>query len=363
MNSEGVLVSIIVPTYKEADNIAPLVHQIDEAMRKSNYSYQVVIVDDDSNDGIEDAVEKLKKDFNVLLEVRKGERGLSSAVIRGFSLSSGSVIAVMDADLSHPPDRLPEMLAPIIQDNSEFVVGSRFVKGGSAEHFNLYRKFNAWVSKSLAHPLTKVSDPMAGFFAFPKRILSNKETTLNPLGFKIGLELMVKLNPSNVKEIPISFQKRLHGESKLNLKEQMYYLLHLKRLYEFRYGTLSEFIKFSIVGSTGMLVDLTSVYFAYGIFSMPYRIARVVGFVFALTSNFLLNRAFTFQSRSRTNLYRQYFSFLAICLLGFLFNWTISVYLFEHSSFFQDHYLVSAFIGILGGLIINFSGSKLLVFR
>jgi dolichol-phosphate mannosyltransferase len=363
MNSSDILVSIIVPTYKEADNIAPLISQIDGTMKKSNYTYQVIIVDDDSNDGIADVIEKLKRDYNVLLEIRKGERGLSSAVIRGFNLSNGSVIVVMDADLSHPPDKLSEMLNPIIQGNSEFVLGSRFIQGGSAEHFNLYRRFNAWVSKMLARPLTKVSDPMAGFFAFPKRILNNKESTLNPLGFKIGLELIVKLNPLNIKEIPISFQKRLHGESKLNLKEQIYYILHLKRLYEYRYNTLSEFIKFSIIGSSGMIVDLTSVYLAYGIFRIPYRIARALGFIFALTSNFLLNRLYTFQNTSQKNIYKQYISFLIICLLGFSFNWTISVYLFEHFSFFQSHYLISAFIGILGGLIVNFSGSKFLVFR
>ncbi|RLI49206.1 MAG: glycosyltransferase family 2 protein, partial [Candidatus Thorarchaeota archaeon] len=122
----------------------------------------------------------------------------------------------------------------IIEKKSQFALGSRFVKGGSAPYFNFYRRINALISKLLARPLIPVKDPMAGFFALPKAILKNREN-LNPLGFKIGLEIMVKCTPKNIVEIPIDFQERIYGESKLSLTEQIKYLVHLKRLYQYKF--------------------------------------------------------------------------------------------------------------------------------
>ena len=269
----------------------------------------------------------------------------------------------MDADLSHPPEKLPELVEPILQGHADFVIGSRFVKGGGAAHFNWFRKLNAWVSKALARPFTKVCDPMAGFFAFPRTLLQGDQVKLNPLGFKIGLELIVKANPANIVEVPIQFEERLHGESKLNIKEQIRYLLHLARLFDYRFKTAAEFFKFSLVGACGMVLDLFSVFVAYGLLSVTYRLARAAGFLFAVTSNFLLNRRFTFTRANKGGIVRRYFTFLAVCLLGFAINWFLSVELFENVPFFTVHYLAAAFVGILGGLLVNFLGSKFLAFR
>ncbi|MCP4132012.1 MAG: glycosyltransferase family 2 protein [bacterium] len=356
------LISIVVPTYKEAENVPVLSEKIDAAMKNAGLAYEIIVVDDDSNDGIIEAVDAIKGKFNVKLKVRKDEKGLSSAVIAGFELTTGSIIVVMDADLSHPPEKIPELIDQVVNNGAEFVIGSRFVKGGSMPHFNAYRKLNAWVSKMFARPFTKTTDPMAGFFCFPKRIL-NGAGELNPLGFKIGLELAVKASPKKITEIPIVFQERLHGESKLSMKEQLYYLVHIKRLFEYKYKTLAEFIKFSLVGGTGMLVDLTLVYLAKDKIGLSFRIARVIGFLFALTTNFLLNRKFTFEKAEEGNVYKQYISFFGVSALGFAVNWFLSVYLNENTLFFEEHYLFAAFFGILGGLVVNFSGSKLFVFK
>lgn len=353
--------SVIVPTYKEAKNIPVLVEKIDEAMKSNKLPYEIVIIDDNSQDGIDAAVKKLQKKYPINLKIRTDERGLSSAVIAGFPVSKGDIFLVMDADLSHPPEKIPEMIKPIIDGKAEFVIGSRFVEGGSASHFNWYRKLNAWISKMLARPFTSVKDPMAGFFAFPKRILPKLET-LNPLGFKIGLEILVKSSPKSTIEIPIRFKERLYGESKLSAKEQLLYIMHLMRLFNFKYRGLSEFIRFSLIGVSGTIVDLTFVYIAKDLLSLPFRMARVVGFIFALTSNFFLNRKFTFPHAGRDNMIRQYISFFSVCLAGFSINWFISVYLYEHLQFFHNYYLLAAFIGTLGGLMINFCGSKFLVF-
>lgn len=356
------MISIIIPTFKEAENIPVLIKKIDAAMKEAGLSYEAVIVDDDSNDGTIESVDNLKKNYNIKLKVRKNERGLSSAVIEGFKISTYKIIVVMDADLSHPPRKIPELVNPILDGSAEFAIGSRFVKGGSARHFNLYRKLNAWISKMLARPFAKVTDPMAGFFAFPKKIFK-PDMVLNPLGFKIGLELLVKASPKNIVEIPIIFEERLYGESKLSVKEQVLYILHLKRLFEYKYRTYAEFIKFSMIGGSGMIVDLTFVTISMEIIFLPFRIARAVGFVFALTSNFLLNRRFTFQKAKKRNILRQYLLFFAVSTMGLAVNWLISVYLHEQIPYFKTHYLIASFIGILGGMLINFTGSKFIVFK
>jgi dolichol-phosphate mannosyltransferase len=356
-----IIVSIIVPTYREAANIRPLADRIDKAMTK--HPYEIVIIDDDSKDGIEDIANDLDPHYNLKIHVRKNERGLSSAVIEGFGRSQGQVIVVMDADLSHPPEKLPEMVEPIIKGQADFVIGSRFIKGGSAPHFNLFRKLNAWVSKTMARPFTRVNDPMAGFFAFPRTLIQKDHLKLNPLGFKIGLELIVKASPASIIEVPIQFQERLHGESKLNLKEQINYLLHLRRLFEYKYQALTEFIRFSIIGSLGMIIDLSCVFITYGLISIPFRIARALSFIFALTFNFFMNRRFNFSNARGGNLFKQYLTFFIVCLFGFAINWSITVYLFENTFFFNTHYLFSAFIGIIGGLMVNFLGSKFLAFK
>lgn len=356
------LVSIIVPTYKEARNIPVLAEKIHAAMSGAALPYEVIVIDDDSRDGIDREISSLKKKYPVELMVRMNERGLSSAVIEGFRLARGDILVVMDADLSHPPEKIPDLIRPIVERKADFIIGSRFVAGGSAEHFSWYRRLNAWVSRVMAMPFTRVKDPMAGFFAFPGSLLPPLET-LNPLGFKIGLEVLVKGDPSRIMEVPIQFRERLYGESKLSVREQLNYIFHLSRLFRYRYRGLVEFIRFSLIGASGMVVDLFFVFLSYRVLSHSFHVARVVGFMFALTSNFLLNRKFTFENSDNGNPFRQYAAFFAVCCTGFLFNWLISVRLYETSPFFHRFYLCAAFIGILGGLVINFTGSKLFVFK
>ncbi|MCP4177983.1 MAG: glycosyltransferase family 2 protein [bacterium] len=361
MNNKNV--SIVVPTYKEAENIPVLVKQIDEAL-KNRYQYEIIIVDDNSQDGIKQKVQELQENkYNVKLKVRTNERGLSSAVIAGLKMATGELFLVMDADLSHPPEKVPELLDRITNNGADFVIGSRFVEGGGAAHFNWFRKLNAGVSKLLARPLIKATDPMAGFFAFPKHIIDGKYETLNPLGWKIGLEISVKCSPKNLQEVPIQFKERLHGESKLSLKEQINYLIHVKRLFEFKYESFSELIKFGIIGCTGIVVNLFFVFIAFDLISLPYELALVVGFIIALSTNFLLNRRFTFKHAHRGDFFKQYAGFFITCLIGFAINWLISVYLFEHIQFFRHYYLFTTFLGIICGMVFNFLGSKFFVFK
>ncbi len=228
-------VSIIVPTFREAKNVPELLRRIDASMRDDGLPYEVIIVDDNSNDGIQDACGQLNAQFPVKLIVRTHERGLSSAVVTGLKAAIGTTLVVMDADLSHPPEAIPELVAALQNPENDFVIGSRYVKGGSTEEgWGLFRYLNSKLATLLAMPLTSVNDPMAGFFALRRETFESADQ-LNAIGYKIGLELLVKCNCRGVVEVPIHFANRKHGESKLSFREQVNYLRHLRRLYAYRF--------------------------------------------------------------------------------------------------------------------------------
>jgi dolichol-phosphate mannosyltransferase len=228
--------SIIVPTFREAGNLRPLVTAITASMRTTGEPFEIIIVDDDSQDGSVEIVNELASEGHpVRMIVRVGERGLSSAVLRGFQESAGAYMICMDADLSHPPDALPRLIQVLSKEKAEFVIGSRYVKGASTdETWGVFRWINSKVATTLARPFTSAGDPMAGFFGLPRAVFDRAEA-LDPIGYKIGLELIVKCRCREVREIPIHFANRRVGRSKLNLKEQLNYLRHLGRLAAFRW--------------------------------------------------------------------------------------------------------------------------------
>ncbi len=226
-------VSVIVPTYKEVENLPLLTERLNEVRRKHHLSLELLIMDDDSQDGTEELVSSINKDW-ITLVVRKNERGLSKAVVEGLKLARGDVLVVMDADLSHSPEQIPEMLVAL-EKGTDFVMGSRYTTGGLTEaSWGLFRWLNSRVATLCARPLTSVKDPMSGFFALPRKIFESA-CDLNPIGYKIGLELMVKCNLHRIEEIPIHFKDRQFGKSKLTLTEQKKYLRHLCRLFLYKY--------------------------------------------------------------------------------------------------------------------------------
>jgi len=224
-------VSIVVPTYREAENIRTLATRIAAAMSPTGRPYETILVDDDSRDGTDQLVaDLLREGLPLRLIVRVGERGLSSAVIRGFREAQGHILVCMDADLSHPPEALPRLIAALDDPSVDFVIGSRHVEGGSTdENWGLLRHLYSGAAALMARPFTRAKDPMAGYFALPRRVFQRADA-LNPIGYKIGLELMVKCDCAHVREIPIHFADRKFGRSKLNLKEQLRYVNHLCRL-------------------------------------------------------------------------------------------------------------------------------------
>ena len=355
------LISIIVPTYREGENLPHLVPAVSNALSKEGWQHEIVIVDDNSADATETACHGLAENYPIRLIVRRNERGLSSAVLRGMAEAKGDIFVVMDADLSHPPESVPHLVRALADDDADFVIGSRYVEGGGTdEDWGLIRWLNSRVATLLARPLTRAKDPMAGFFAIRRETFEAADE-LNPVGYKIGLELMVKCGCKKVREIPIHFQNRKFGESKLCLREQLNYLWHLARLMDYRFERWTCFGKFCAVGATGMVVDL-SVY-SLLLAALPLMVARALAIWVAMSWNFLLNRHFTFRHARFGNILHQYFLFCGSCLVGAVINWGTSIALTAWVQPFQAHPVLAAAVGVLAGTVFNYLFSRHITFK
>ncbi len=226
--------SVVVPTFREAEALPELIDRVGRVRAEHGSIVELIIVDDDSRDGTEELIAARSEPWLKLI-VRKEDRGLSQAVLAGLRAARGELLVVMDADLSHPPEVVVEMQKAILA-GADFVVGSRYVPGGTtADDWGVLRFLNSKIATLLARPLTKITDPMSGFFALPRHVFERAREP-SPLGYKIGLELLVRCDCGNVKEIPIHFANRTRGESKLTAKQQLLYVRHLARLYRYKLG-------------------------------------------------------------------------------------------------------------------------------
>jgi len=227
-----VTVSLVIPTYNEKDNISVLTEKIFAVFEKNNIDAELIIVDDNSPDGTGKIADELARKYNIQVIHRSGKFGLSSAVLEGFKISKGPILGAMDADFSHPTDSIPEILKPLLNNNAEISIGSRYISGGRIENWPFVRKIISKGATLLAKPLTKVKDPMSGFFFIKKEVISDK--ILNPKGYKICLEVLIKGSYQSVVEVPIVFTDRKKGKSKLNLKEYINFISDLIGLYIYR---------------------------------------------------------------------------------------------------------------------------------
>ncbi|MBL4886587.1 MAG: glycosyltransferase family 2 protein [Planctomycetaceae bacterium] len=354
------LVSIIVPTYEEAENLPILIPQVWEAITSSGMTAEILVVDDNSQDDTVRVCNTLSHLYPIKLFVRTQERGLSSAVLHGMNQATGQVLLVMDADLSHPPEKVPELVAAILEKQGDFVIGSRYVPGGTTDDsWSFFRWINSKVATGLSRGLTTARDPMAGFFALSRKSFEHA-MELNPIGYKIGLELIVKCKCKQVCEVPIHFRDRIHGESKLTLSEQFKYLRHLGRLYRHKMGEWFTPLAFAAVGASGMVVDL--VLLSVFMLSLSFPAARALAIFAAMTWNFLGNRYLTFATRHNKAPLKQYLMYCGCSLLTASASWSISTYLWELHAQLLRLPAVAAIVGIAAGVILNYLFSNFLIF-
>ena len=364
MNQGQPQVSIVVPTYGEANNLRPLTELIAEELAKAGLSWELIIANDESGDATGEVCADLDRQYPIRLLNRTANRGLSYAVIDGAELAGGQVIVVMDADMSHPPSAIAEMVRLLEAGEADMVMGSRNVAGGKTdESWSLFRHLNTFVATTLARPLVVVRDPMSGFFALRRADWPARDR-LDPIGYKIALDIMVRarFSRTRVREIPIYFADRKIGESKLTMREQLKYLRHLYRLYRFRWPRPVEFMMFALVGLSGVIVDV-GVYLPLVGLGLHHEIARAISYWPATLSNGLLNRAFTFGDRPRGAIGVQLFQYSIVASLGFLVNWGCYALLTRNVDFFAEYKVLALIAGILAGMMFTFSGAHKLVFR
>ena len=349
------------PTFREAANIPRLAERIHAALSETPITWELLLVDDNSEDGSEAVVAQLAHRLPVRMVTRRQPpRDLSLSVIEGIRLCRFDRLVVMDADLSHPPERIADLLAALDAD-CDMVVGSRYAPGGVIDQtWSRWRMLNSRLATSLALPLVSCSDPMAGFFATDRRALPDLQT-LQPIGYKIALELMVR-GKLRVKELPIDFRDRSLGSSKMNWRQQLNFMRHLYRLYRYKFGGPARLLCFVLVGTSGLVIDV-AVYLGLQWIGLEHRLARFLSFWPAVTWNWRLNRSFTFGERHREPHVRQWGKFVASSLVGFSVNVGGYAILTSLVDFFASHRLLALLLGVVLATLVNFLLANFFVYR
>ncbi len=342
-------VSIIVPTYQESESLPPLLDRL-RAMHADGLHLECIVVDDNSEDGTEALMAESPPWARLI--IRQEERGLSSAVLRGLSEAQGDVLIVMDADLSHPPEVIPEMVAAL-DAGADFVVGSRYVPGGSTEDgWGVLRWINSKIATFMARPFTSVRDPMSGFLAMRAQTWSSA-VDLDPVGYKIGLELIVKCRCHRVQEVPIHFSTRRHGQSKLSLKVQAQYFSHILRLARWKFPGWSSFVPFAMVGGSGVVVYavLLSLLNMWPAINEDVRI--IIAIFLTMVWNFLFDRWLAFWYHQRRGIVRQFLIFMAICSVPVVVNFFVTRWLLGGAMVTPAAAAIGAVAGSVAGVIFN----------
>ncbi|MGB0712467.1 MAG: glycosyltransferase [Gammaproteobacteria bacterium] len=358
----GPELSIIVPTFNEADNAAELLRRLDSAL--DGVRWEVIFVDDDSSDGTADTVRALAaSDPRVRLIQRIGRRGLSTACVEGMLSSSAPYLGVMDADLQHDETILPQMLAAVRDGGHEIAVGSRHVSGGSVGEWDAERQNISRLATRLAGLVIKadLKDPMSGFFLLRREVLHEAVRSLSGIGFKILLDIFASIDrPLRFVEIPYTFRERQAGESKLDSMVAWEYVMMLLDKTLGRYVPV-RFIPFAFIGGLGVFVHMAVLYGVfqglYGGAEERFVIGQTVATLVAMTFNFLLNNRLTYRDRRLRGwaMLRGWLSFTIACSLGALANVGIATYLFRSEFLGHIGWVMSAVAGILVGAVWNYA--------
>jgi len=342
--------SLVIPTYNEAENIVPLVQQINSCLE--GVAYEIIFVDDSSDNTIEKIIEVSKKNKHIFFEHRDNQRGLASAVIRGIELSHSEFVAVMDADMQHPPSLIKEMLKEETKKHSDIIIPSRFISGGDDGGLSLSRKLVSfvarWIARILFKSVRKVSDPTSGIFMFRKSIIKNK--TLRPTGWKILIEILVISDYKSITEIPYRFQSRRYGKSKMSFKEQINYLTHIFSLL-YRSPKDRRFFVFMCVGLSGVVVNLIVYDIFVKIFSVNVLLSGIISASTAVVTNFILNDKYTWSEQKNDQRHQRLIKYIIVSSIGIAVNALILALLFYG---FSLNYLLSNISGIVIASILNF---------
>jgi dolichol-phosphate mannosyltransferase len=349
--------SIVIPTYNERDNIHELLERVYRSVEPLGCAFEIIIVDDDSPDETWDVASRYADLYRTRVIRRQGESGLATAVLSGIEAANYDIIVVMDADLQHPPEKIPELIS-CVANGSDIAIGSRFVDHGEVGEFGVLRRLisagAAFLARTAFRKLRNVKDLESGFFAFNKNIVNG--VSLRPVGYKILLELLVQAKYASVAELGYAFQNREAGSSKLNGRNVIDYAHHVSSLF-YRSGELRRFAQFGVVGGVGAVLNLATLYWLTQA-GMFYLAAGLVAMEVNILSNFGFNRSWTFKDRSAGGV-KHTLSALgkdhAVRLVGVPLNLAI---LFILTSFFGVFYLFSELISLGVRAVRNYVGNQ-----
>jgi dolichol-phosphate mannosyltransferase len=355
--------TIVAPTFNERENVAELVARLDRALE--GVRWEIVFVDDDSNDGTIGALRTLaQSDPRVRAIHRIGRRGLSSAVVEGVLASSAPFVAVMDADLQHDEALLPQMLARLRAGEADVVIGSRYAEGGGTGDWSASRRGLSRFASAAARMITPtpLTDPMSGFFMLTRPAFEVAMRGLSAQGFKILLDILATARGKlRVVELPYTFRNREHGESKLDsgVVWDYFALLLDKTVGRF---VPTRFVLFALVGGIGVIIHMGTLAALMNTFGQSFLVAQAGATFAAMTFNFALNNKLTYRDRRLrgARLLTGLISFYAICAVGAVANVGIANYLFGEA---DQVWWLAALAGVLVGAVWNFAVSAAFTWR
>ncbi|MFM9265434.1 glycosyltransferase [Tychonema sp. BBK16] len=320
--------SLIIPTYNECKNVKTIIEKLSQLLDGSiPGDYELIVVDDDSPDRTWEVALSLTPDYPQLRVMRREhERGLSTAVIRGWQVARGEILGVIDADLQHPPETLLQLLAEI-KRGADLAAASRHVGQGGVSDWSVIRRFLSRGAQTvglviLPGVVGRVSDPMSGYFMVRRSCIAGK--TMNPAGYKILIEVLGRGDIRWIGEVGYVFQERQEGESKVTWKQYIEYLRHLLRL-RFSRWPMGKFVRFGIVGFSGVFVNMGVLYVLRDMLNWELTRSLIFAAELAIISNFLWNDLWTFgdiskrQPGKRQRL-KRLLKFNTICLMGLILN-------------------------------------------
>ena len=362
VQAEALELSVIVPTFKERDNVALLVERIEAAL--TGVAWEVVFVDDDSPDGTAALAKEIAvRNPRVRCIRRVTRRGLAGACIEGILSSAARFVAVMDADMQHDEKLLPRMLEILNTGEKDLVVGSRYSAGGSAKAFSKGRGTISRMATTLARRLTGVtlSDPMSGFFMMRRTSFDPLAGSLSTQGFKILLDIVITSRGAlRIAEEPYVFGARAHGESKLDAQVGLDFLGLL--LAKLTGGAVTpRFLSFLLVGASGIVVHLGILRFALVFLGQGFAVAQTIATLVAMTSNFVLNNALTYRDKRLSGfaMAKGLIVFYAVSTVGALANISIASWLYANDSVWW----IAGVAGALMSAVWNYALSNLFVWR
>ena len=399
-NSNIVTFSIVIPTYNESENILRLISEIEKNLPTSDFT-EIIVVDDNSPDGtgklVEDCITKKgikakeknsSHTKNHILKVvhRTGKEGLIPAILDGVRQSSGTNVLIMDADFSHPPEVIPKMMSELKRNPNSIVIGSRYIEGGKVVGWPARRKILSKGASTLARlglNVKNVKDPMSGLFALPRELIQN--ISIATKGYKILLEILVKNKEIPVIEVPYTFTDRQSGKSKMSYNVIVNYAEAIWQLYQ--HGQKSDRVKISeqvnkrsvrfiskvgryyTVSISGLVINYIVSFLLANDVANSIRLlsnewyleASIIGAIISMTSNFFLNKYWTFEDKrfEVRSTSRQYLSFIGMSAIGLIIQISLLYYMVENFV----PYRMSLIISIAVATTINFILNKKFTFK